>query len=186
MKLWLKWLVVGVLSIVFGVFVLANPVAASFAVTLVAGTLFIVAGAVQIWAGVGADETSSKLMGIGLGALMLILGVSFVFQPLQGIISLATLATIFIGLNGVLRLMTSWQMRDTPLFWPMLISGAVSILLAGYILANFGSIAPQLLGILLGIELLFNGTGLIVLAIFLRTAKGILKDKLEKRFEPKK
>lgn len=183
MKLWVKWLVIGILSILFGIFVLANPVAASFAVTVVAGTLFVVAGAVQVWAGISADETSSKLMGIGLGALMLILGVSFVFQPFQGIISLAILATVFIGLNGILRLMTSWQMRDTPLFWPMLISGAVSILLAAYILANFSVIAPQLLGVLLGIELLFNGTGLIVLAVFLRTAKGAVKEKMEERFK---
>lgn len=183
MKLWVKWLIIGMLSILFGIFVLANPVAASFAVTVVAGTLFIVSGGVQIWAGFGADETSSKFLGIGLGALMLLLGISFVFQPLQGIISLATLATIFIGMSGVLRLITSWQMRDTPLFWPMLISGAVSILLAGYILANFAQIAPQLLGILLGLELLFNGTGLIVLAVFLRTAKGAIKEKLEGRFD---
>ncbi len=182
MKLWVKWLVTGILSVLFGVFVLANPVAASFAVTVVAGTLFIVSGAIQIWAGFNVDEGSSKLMGIGLGALMLILGLSLVFQPLQGIISLATLATIFIGLNGILRLMTSWRMRQTPMFWPMLISGAVSVLLAGYILANFFEIAPQLLGVLLGIELLFNGAGLVALALFLRSAKGALTDKIEKRF----
>lgn len=182
MKLWVKWLITGILSILFGVFVLANPVAASVAVTVVAGTLFILAGGIQIWAGAGAEETSSKVMGFGLGAMMLLLGISLVFKPLQGIISLATLATIFIGLNGILRIVTSWQMRQTPLFWPMLISGAVSILLAGYILANFADIAPQLLGILLGVELLFNGTGLIVLAVFLRTAKGMVKEKLDERF----
>ena len=58
MKLWVKWLITGILSILFGIFVLANPVAASFAVTVVAGTLFIIAGGVQIWGGVGADPGS--------------------------------------------------------------------------------------------------------------------------------
>ena len=183
MKLWLKWLLIGILSVLFGVFVLANPVAASFAVTLVAGTMFLIAGAVQVWAGFGAQETLSKLMGIGLGLLMILLGLSLTFQPLQGIISLAMLALIFIALNGVLRLVTSWRMKETPMFWPMLISGALSILLAGYILANFGQIAPQLLGILLGIELLFNGAGLIALAIFLRTAGDALRETLERKFD---
>lgn len=182
MKLWVKWLVIGILSVLFGIFVLANPIEASVAVTILAGSLFLVAGAVQIWAGVGAEETSSKLMGIGLGVLMLLLGFSLVFQPLQGIISLAMLATILIGLNGAMRLITSWQMRETPVFWPMLFSGAISVLLAGYIIANFFEIAPQLLGILLGIELLMNGTGLIAFAIFLRTAKGAIKEKIDKRF----
>jgi uncharacterized membrane protein HdeD (DUF308 family) len=67
--------------------------------------------------------------------------------------------------------MTAFKMKQTPLFWPMLLSGAVSVLLAGYIIAHFFEIAPALLGILLGIELLFNGTGLIAFALFLRMAK---------------
>jgi membrane protein HdeD len=185
MKLWVKWLIIGILSIAFGIFVLANPVAASVAVTLVVGITFGVLGAAQIYAGTLADDTSSKIMGIGLGVLMLVLGISFMFKPLEGILSLATLATVLIAANGLLRLLTSWRMRDTPLFWPMLIAGALSVLLAGYILANFSQIAPQLLGILLGIELLFNGAGLIALALFLRTVKGALKDTLEKRLKEK-
>ena len=183
MKLWVKWLIIGILSVLFGIFVLANPIAASVAVTLVAGWLFLIGGGIQVWAGFGAEETSSKFMGIGLGVLMILLGISLVFQPLQGLISLATLATIFIALNGITRLITAWRMRSTPLFWPMLISGAVSILLAGYILANFFDVAPQLLGILLGVELLFNGAGLIALAFFLRTAKEAVKGKIEERFK---
>ena len=176
MKLWTKWLIAGILSILFGIFVLANPVAASVAVTVVAGITFALIGGIQIFAGMGSDETGSKIMGIGLGVLMILLGISLLFRPLEGILSLAT-----VGANGLLRLMTSWQMRQTPMFWPMLISGAVSILLAGYILANFFEVAPQLLGILLGVELLFNGAGLIALALFLRTVKGAIKDKIEKR-----
>lgn len=182
MKLWVKWLVLGILSVLFGLFVLANPVAASFAVTLVAGITFAAIGAAQIYAGFVADDGLSKLMGVGLGLLLLLMGLSLMFQPLQGIISLAAMVTILIGANGILRIVTSWRMRETPLFWPMLISGAVSVLLAGYILANFFDIAAQLLGILLGIELLFNGAGLMAFAIFLRTAKGAIKDKINSRF----
>lgn len=181
MKLWIKWLLLGLVSIAFGGFVLANPIAASVAVTIVAGATFLLMGAAQIYAGYSAEDRSSRFMGMGLGFLMLLLGISLSFQPLQGVISLATIATILIGLNGITRIMTGYQMKDTPMFWPMLLSGAVSILLAGYILANFSAVGPQLLGVLLGVELLFNGFGLIALAIFLRTAKGLIKDKLDAR-----
>ncbi len=182
MKLWVKWLIMGILSLLFGVFVLANPIAASVAVTVVAGVTFALMGAVQAYAGFTAEDTMSKLMGLGLGVLMLLLGVSLMFRPLEGILSLATIATILIGLNGIMRLITGYRMKDTPMFWPMLISGAASVLLAGYILANFFAVAPQLLGILLGVELLFNGGGLIALAIFLRSAGDALRDKLESKF----
>lgn len=181
MKLWVKWLLLGLLSLLFGVFVLANPISASVAVTIVAGVTFALIGGAQIYAGVVADDKNSKFLGIGLGALMLLLGLSLMFRPLEGILSLATLATILIAANGIIRLATSWQMRDTQVFWPMLASGALSVLLAGYILANFFQIAPQLLGILLGVELLLNGAGLIALALFLRVAKSEIKKAIEER-----
>jgi uncharacterized membrane protein HdeD (DUF308 family) len=183
MKLWTKWLILGVVSLLFGIFVLANPVAASLAVTVVAGITFALMGAVQAYAGWQSGDGLSKLMGVGLGVLMLLLGVSLMFRPLEGILSLATIATVLIGLNGVMRLITGYRMKETPMFWPMLISGALSVLLAGYILAHFFEVAPQLLGVLLGIELLFNGAGLIALALFFRSTGGALRDALEKRFE---
>ena len=183
MKIWVKWLVLGVLSIAFGLFVLANPIAASVGVTVVVGVTFALMGVAQIYAGRQADDRSSRYMGIGLGILMLLLGISFMFNPLQGLVSLAMIATILIGMNGIIRIITGYQMKDTAMFWPMLLSGAVSVLLAGYIVANFAAIGPQLLGIFLGVELLFNGAGLIALAVFLRSAKGAVKDKIEQRFD---
>lgn len=183
MKTWIKWLIVGVLSVLFGLFVLGNPIAASIAVTTLAGVLFAISGGFQLFAGFGEEGGMAKALGIGLGLLMLLLGLSLMFNPLEGVISLAALVTILFAASGITRLLSAFQMRETPFFWPMLISGGLSVLLAGYILANFFEIAPSLLGILLGIELLFNGMGLIALAFFLRTAKGALKDKLQAKYD---
>lgn len=181
MKVWVKWLILGILSVAFGFFVLANPVAASVAVTTVAGVMFLLSGGFQIWAGLSEEGTMGKLIGIGLGVLMILLGASLLFHPLQGVISLSMLVAILFGASGISRLITAFQMRETPFFWLMLLSGAVSVLLAGYIFANFAAMALSLLGILLGIELLINGTSLIVMAFFLRTAKGEIKAKLDAR-----
>ncbi|QDY71261.1 HdeD family acid-resistance protein [Qingshengfaniella alkalisoli] len=171
MKDWVKWLIVGILSIVFGVFALSNAVAASLAVTAVTGGLFIAMGVVQIIAAFRETSTGSKLLALLLGALMLFLGISFLWNPLEGMISLTMLVTILIAASGITRLFLSWQMKDTQFFWPMLISGALSVLLAAYIFANFAAASVSLLGILLGVELLFNGAGLVVLALFIRTFK---------------
>ena len=53
MKVWVKWLILGILSVIFGFFVLANPVAASVSVTIMAGILFSASGVFQIIAGFG-------------------------------------------------------------------------------------------------------------------------------------
>lgn len=171
MKIWVKWLILGVLSVVFGFVVLANPVAASLAVTTLAGIMFAASGVFQVIAGFGEEGAFGKILGIVLGILMLLLGGSLMFHPLEGVISLTMLVTIMFAASGIMRLVSSFQMKDTPFFWPMLLSGAFSVLLAAYIVANFFEVAPSLLGLLLGIELLFNGAGLIVLAFFLRAVK---------------
>lgn len=174
MKIWVKWLILGVLSVVFGFFVLANPVAASITVTVMAGILFALSGGFQLVAGFGETSGMSKALAMGLGLLMLLLGISLMVHPLEGVVSLTTIVVIIFAASGVMRLINSFQMRATPFFWPMLLSGALSVLLAGYVIANFAAIAASLLGILLGIELLFNGIGLVVLAFFLRTTKKAL------------
>ncbi|MGV6848498.1 MAG: HdeD family acid-resistance protein [Marinibacterium sp.] len=169
MKAWVIWLILGILSMIFGVFVLSNTVVASLAVTTVTGILFLISGGFQIVAGFTAEGAASKIFAIALGVLMVFLGISFVANPLEGTISLALLVVILLMASGVVRMVFAWRMRTTPFFWPMLLSGALSILLAGYIIANFATASVQILGILLGIELLFNGAGLMVLAFFLRT-----------------
>jgi uncharacterized membrane protein HdeD (DUF308 family) len=168
MQDWMKWIVLGVVSIVFGVLALGNAVAASVAVTLVTGLLLTVAGSVQTYVAFG-ETGGHRLWSLVLGIVTLLLGLSFMVNPLGGTVSLAILVTVFLVLGGVVRLVLSWAMRATRFFWPMLLSGALTVLLAGYILANFAAVSLSLMGILLGVELLFNGAGLIVLALFVKS-----------------
>jgi len=171
MARWMTWVGLGAASLVFGVLALANAVAASVAVTVVTGVLFLVAGVGQVLAGLAEEGTARRVFTVGLGALMLFLGGSFLVHPMEGTVSLAILVTILIAVSGVIRLALAWNMRATRFFWPMLATGALSVLLAGYILANFAAVSVALLGILLGVELLFNGAGLIALGLFLRALR---------------
>ncbi|PWR01896.1 hypothetical protein DKT77_15010 [Meridianimarinicoccus roseus] len=168
MALWTKWLILGVVSVVFGLFALGNAVAASIAVTLVTGLFLALAGGVQIYVAM-AEDGGHKVWALVLGIVTLLLGLSFMVNPLGGTVSLALLVTVLLAASGVLRLVLAWSMKQTRFYWPMLVSGALSVLLAAYILANFGAASLALLGVLLGVELLFNGAGLIVLALFVKS-----------------
>ena len=108
-----------------------------------------------------------------MGAVMLFLGWSFLDHPLQGTLTLATVCLILFMAGGIARIILSFQMRGTQFFWPTLISGILSIVLAG-IIWSYAAAEPavllKLLGILLGIEMLFNGFGLVFMALFVRNA----------------
>lgn len=169
MSEWTRWLLLGCLSVLFGVLALANAVAVSFGITIVTGSLLIASGLFQIGIGFQDEGTGNKVVSIMLGLLVTVLGVSFVRNPFDGMMSLSLVITLSIAAAGVLRLIWAFRMRKTGFFWMMLLSGALSILLAGFIFANFEQASARLLGILLGLELLFNGLALMVLALFLRT-----------------
>jgi uncharacterized membrane protein HdeD (DUF308 family) len=155
--------------LIFGIYVLGNAVAASMAVATITGVLLLIAGGFQFIGGFSVEGLVSKIFALAMGALMLVLGASFVFNPLEGVVSLTLLVLILLAVSGIVRMAFAWQMRETPFFWAMLISGALSVFLAGYILVNFATVGPSVLGILLGIEMVFNGAGLIVMALFVRT-----------------
>ncbi|MBE3639174.1 HdeD family acid-resistance protein [Mangrovicoccus algicola] len=180
MKTWLKWLLVGAASVAFGILALSNTVLASVSVTILTAILLVVAGVFQIIAGFTDQGIGNKVWNVLLGLLMLVLGISFWTNPLEGAVSLALLVTILIAAGGILRMVLAWQMRQTRYFWAMLVSGAVSILLAALIFADFQTLSVQILGIFLGIELCFNGFSLIVLAFFLRRHPEFL-DRLKRR-----
>jgi uncharacterized membrane protein HdeD (DUF308 family) len=156
----LKWMLLGLLSIVFGVLALNFAALTSLSVTLVVGAMFVVAGIAQAVAGFREKGGGARAWAIGLGAVMALLGVSFLVNPFAGTISLSILVTAFIGASGVLRLMHAREARGTPTFWMMIVTGLVSIALAVFILVN-PQVTLVLLGIVLGVELIVNGAALI-------------------------
>ncbi|TMV07131.1 hypothetical protein FGK63_13555 [Ruegeria sediminis] len=175
---WLKWLLLGLLTIVFGIIVLGNTVIASIAVVTLTGILLLVAGAFQIFGAFTVEGAGNKILSFIMGAIMLFLGWSFLAHPLQGVISLSMLVIILFMAGGIARVILSFQMRGTQFFWPTLISGILSMVLAA-IIWNYATAEPaamlNLLGILLGIEMLFNGFGLVFMALFVKGAGNELK-----------
>jgi membrane protein HdeD len=162
-----KLMLLGALAILFGVIVLGNAAMASVAVVALTAGVLLVGGGFQIIGGFSVDSTGGKLLAWLTGALMLLLGWSFLANPLQGVISLAMLILILLAIGGVARLVYAWRLRSTGLFWPMLLSGALSILLAAYILSS-PEATMLLLGTLLGVEMLLSGVGLVLFGQFLR------------------
>lgn len=162
----MKWILLGALSLFFSILVLGNTVIATMAVTTLTGAMLMVAGVFQVIGGFSStDSMASKIFTILMGLLLGFLGTNFLFNPLQGAISLTMLVLILLLSSGVVRLIFAWRMRSTGYFWPMILSGAISVLLAGYIWTNFVAASLTFLGIMLGIELMMNGFSLIVIGL---------------------
>lgn len=168
MSFWVLCLMAGLVSLTGGIFALFNPLAASLTAEQLTGLLFLVAGALQLFAAFRGGPGAPRLWSGVVGALGLVVGISLLARPFDGLIALTLLAAIFFLVSGFGKLGLSFVLRETPIFWPMLLSGALSALLGIMVLVNFPTSAAMLLGLLLAVELISTGATLSALALQIR------------------
>ncbi|AQS46688.1 hypothetical protein B6V73_11320 [Thioclava sp. JM3] len=157
------FLMTGLVLIVLGVAAITNPFATSLALTTFVGILFLIAGVVQAWLAFN-DRDGAHRAWHGLIALLnIVVGVWLIADPMSGTVSLAAVVGVLFLLMGALRLLIGLRLAAPRLRWMLVLSGAVSILLGLLIFAAFDQIATQILGLLLGIQLLADGVGLAAL-----------------------
>lgn len=158
------WMVIGVISVIAGILALANPFGASLAVEQFIGWMFLFAGVMQILAAWQAKGFSAKIWTALAGLIGLFVGTSLLAHPLQGMVSLTLLIAILFLVTGVFKVIAAMSFRGTKMFMPTLVSGLISGLLAVLILSDFPESAQTILGVLLAIELIFNGAFLVSLS----------------------
>lgn len=166
---WVWMAAFAVISIIGGVFALLNPFAATLAATLMAGWTFAVLGALQIVHSFRVRGWGGFLWALLFGVLTLVVGLSLVFNPLAGMVSLTLLVAVLFLAVGAVKIMYAFSLRPITGWGWVLVSGIVSLALGVMILANFPYAAASVLGILLGVELLSNGVLFLFVALGLRT-----------------
>jgi uncharacterized membrane protein HdeD (DUF308 family) len=166
------YLVEGVVLLVLGLTAIVIPPLATLAVTILLGWLFLVSGVMGLittfwmrqapgfwWALVSA------VLGIAVGAMLLVL-------PVSGAFSLTIVLVAFFIIEGVASIMFALDhKRELSGRWGwMLVSGIVDLVLGAMILAGLPSTAAWAIGLLVGINMVFGGTALIGMALHARNA----------------
>lgn len=155
-------IVAGVLAMLGGVLALLNPLAATVTAEQVAGWMFVLSGVVQAVGAYRARRLRERLWALVLAVVSVLLGIALLANPLAGIIALTLVVGTMFLVIGVVKIVASFGMRGTPVFWILLASGALSVVLALMIFGNFPQAAATILGILLAVELISTGAALIV------------------------
>jgi uncharacterized membrane protein HdeD (DUF308 family) len=169
---WVLYLVEGVVLLVLGLTAIVIPPLATLAVTILLGWLFLVSGVMGLittfwmrqapgfwWALVSA------VLGIAVGAMLLVL-------PVSGAFSLTIVLVAFFIIEGVASIMFALDhKRELSGRWGwMLVSGIVDLVLGAMILAGLPSTAAWAIGLLVGINMVFGGTALIGMALHAKNA----------------
>jgi uncharacterized membrane protein HdeD (DUF308 family) len=163
------WIVaLGVVYVIAGLVALGSVVMATVASVLIVGVMMIVAGVAEVFSAFQIKSWGKFLLWVLLGLLYIIAGFVTFENPLLA----AALLTLILGASllasGVMRIILAFSMKqETPWIW-VLLSGVITLLLGLLILAHWPVSSLYILGLFLGIDLIFAGVGWIGLGLGLR------------------
>ena len=168
-----KWgwiLALGIVFLIAGVIALGSVVMATASAVFVIGIMMIMSGVAEIFAAFTVKSWGRAVLWILLGVLYVLAGIICFTNPFKA----ATILTLFLGLalmiGGVVRMFLAWQMRQAGKPWGwVVLSGLLSLLLGLIIVAHWPVSTEYTLGIFLGVDLIFIGSGWISIALALKS-----------------
>jgi uncharacterized membrane protein HdeD (DUF308 family) len=100
-----------------------------------------------------------------------VIGYWIISNPVEGRMVLTWTIGLLFLMEGIVKIVLAFAARGTGYFWMLLLTGAVSILLAGMILARFPASALTIPGILLAVDLISTGVSLAALALHFKSRR---------------
>ncbi len=161
----------GVILILLGGAAISVPLAASVAIEVLFGWIFVLSGVVTIVHSFRALSSGKCILRLLSGILYLAIGIMFLVYPMQGVLTLTLLLAILFMFEGVMKIAVAVQLRPMPNWGWMLASGTAALILAAIIFSGYPGSAAWILGLLVGINLIFSGWTMLMLSAVPDTIK---------------
>jgi uncharacterized membrane protein HdeD (DUF308 family) len=152
------WIVaLGAIYVIVGIIALGSVVAATAASVFVVGIMMVIAGVVEVINAFQVKTWGKFLFWVALGILYIIAGFVAFENPLLTAVVLTLLLGAALVASGIMRIILAFSMtQGTPWIWVVL-SGVVTLLVGLIILAHWPVSSLFVLGLFLGIDLVFAG-----------------------------
>jgi uncharacterized membrane protein HdeD (DUF308 family) len=171
-RYWMFYLFEGAVLLLLGLVAIVVPPAATLGITIVIGCVFLASGAVGLFTTFWIRRAPgfwwsliSALSGIGAGLVLLT-------WTGQGIASLMPVLIAFFVIEAATSIMFGLEQRQHISKWSwMVASGLVDLLIAAALFAGLPGNGRWALGMLVGINMIFGGAALVVIAFNASTAR---------------
>jgi uncharacterized membrane protein HdeD (DUF308 family) len=167
-----KWMIgVGVFMLIFGTLgLLASSILTLTSVLMFGGFIFA-GGIIQLIHGFAAKEKewSGKLQHFFIALLYIIAGLIIFWDPLATSLLLTILLASLFGTIGIIRIWYATRCKKQDWKWLLpAFTGLMDLVLAAIVIATLPESAVWLIGLLIAIEMLFNGWLLLLLGLRVR------------------
>ena len=167
---WALFLTEGIALVILGFLAVMAPAIASVAATVFFGWILLISGV----AGLITTLRGRQIPGFGWSLLSAVVGIVagllLLVWPLQGTLSLTAVLIAFLWIEGAVTILYALEHRAalSGRWGWMLASGVLDVGLGALILAGLPGTALWALGVIVGINLLFGGWALILMALHAR------------------
>ncbi len=151
----------GIVLLILGIIGIVFPYFASWVVVTLMSVIMIISGFALVFGTAYVDRRN--IWGWLLGLILLIFGFAMLFYPYFGAASIALIMGIFFIISGIGMILFAVAMREYNGWWLGVVSGVLSLILATLVLIGWPESSKWLIGMFLGIELLFDGIALMVM-----------------------
>ena len=160
-------LILGALLIVVGLVAISSSFIATLATVVMVGTLLMIGGAVEIVDAFLGRGWRGFWMHLLAGIMYLVLGFLLVQRPLAAaaFFTLMLAAAFFVG--GLFRIIVALSERFYGWGW-VLLNGVITLILGILIWREWPEAAFWVIGLFVGIDMLFDGWSLVITALTIR------------------
>jgi uncharacterized membrane protein HdeD (DUF308 family) len=168
-KWWGLFLALGIAMMVLGLAAIGMQFVATITTVLVLGILLLAAGVVQIANAILARGWRPFFLHLMAGVLDLIVGGLMIERPLMAAEVLTLILAVSFVAGGSLRI--AYVLLERFAGWPwVLVNGIIALLLGLLIWRQWPTSTLWVIGLLVGIELVFSGWTWVMMAVAVRAA----------------
>jgi uncharacterized membrane protein HdeD (DUF308 family) len=166
---WRWFLAMGIAMVVFGMVAISWACLATITVaaTWLFGFLLLAGGITEIIHSFWMGRWSGMLVHLLIGALYTLVGFLIIDQPENAAVQLTLLIAIFLMVGGIFRIIFAVSERFAGWGW-VLLNGGVTFLLGLLIYKQWPGSSLWVIGLFVGIDLIFNGWAWIMLSLGVR------------------
>jgi uncharacterized membrane protein HdeD (DUF308 family) len=169
---WGLFLAEGIALLILGTLAVLAPTLASLAATVFFGWILLLSGVVGLIATFRARQVAGFWWSLVSAVVGIVAGLLLLAWPGPGVLSLTAVLIAFLFAEGIITILYAFEHRSALSgHWGwMLASGILDVCLGALLFAGFPGTAVWALGLLLGINLLFGGWALVLMALHARAA----------------
>ena len=153
----------GILVLLLGVFCMAVPWIPGMGIVIMVGIALLATGVIQLIFAFQSDSFGTGAFRVLFGLLAAFMGGWLISKPGAGLAALTLFLAAWFFVDGVYAIVAAIRWRPNKGWGMLLISGIVSIILALMIYHEFPESSLWLVGVLVGVRLLFAGLTMIIL-----------------------